>query len=81
MNTIVHVEPRRKIGKRDPRIYGQFIEHFHRQIYGGIFDPQSSLSDEDGLRTDVIKAIADISPGIIRWPGGCFASAYHWHLC
>jgi hypothetical protein len=20
-------------------IYGHFIEHFHRQIYGGIFDP------------------------------------------
>jgi alpha-N-arabinofuranosidase len=22
-------------------IFGQFIEHFHRQIYGGIFEPGS----------------------------------------
>jgi alpha-N-arabinofuranosidase len=22
-------------------IFGQFIEHFHRQIYGGIFEPVS----------------------------------------
>lgn len=37
------------IGKRNPMLYGQFIEHFHRQIYGGIFDPTNALSDDDGL--------------------------------
>ena len=45
------------IGMRDPMIFGHFIEHFHRQVYGGIFDPTSPLSDEDGFRTDVIEAI------------------------
>ena len=30
-------------------IYGHFIEHFHRQIYGGVYDPGNPLSDEDGL--------------------------------
>ena len=25
-----------RIGKRNPMIYGQFLEHFHRQIYGGV---------------------------------------------
>jgi len=27
-------------------IFGQFLEHFHRQIYGGIYEPGSKLSDE-----------------------------------
>ena len=59
-------------------IFGQFIEHFHRQIYGGIFDPGSPLSDEKGFRRDVIEAIKELKIPIVRWPGGCFVSAYHW---
>ena len=66
------------IGKRDPMIFGHFIEHFHRQVYGGILDPTSPLSDEDGFRTDVIEAIRKVSVPILRWPGGCFVSSYHW---
>ncbi|MGD8499425.1 MAG: DUF1080 domain-containing protein [Phycisphaerales bacterium] len=31
-----------------------------------------------GLRPDLLKAVADLRPPIIRWPGGCFASAYRW---
>ena len=42
--------------KRNPMIYGQFLEHFHRQIYGGVYDPGNKLSDEDGFRKDVLKA-------------------------
>jgi alpha-N-arabinofuranosidase len=74
----VYIDPRRALGRRDPCIYGQFLEHFHNQIYGGVFDPSSPLADEQGMRHDVVKAVSDISPGVIRWPGGCFASAYHW---
>ena len=59
-------------------LYGQFIEHFHRQIYGGIYCPGSPLSNEMGFRTDVIDALRKIGTNIIRWPGGCFVSAYHW---
>ncbi len=32
-------------------IFGHFVEHFHRQVYGGIFDPGSPLADERGFRT------------------------------
>ncbi len=78
MNIRIHLEVRREIGRRDPKIYGQFLEHFHRQIYGGIYDPCSPFADKDGMRKDVIDAIKAISPTVIRWPGGCFASAYHW---
>ena len=74
----LRIDPRRVLGRRDSRIYGHFIEHFHRQIYGGIYDPGSPLSDARGLRTDVIAALRDIGLPVLRWPGGCFVSAYHW---
>ncbi len=31
-----------------------------------------------GFRPDLLQAIADLRPPVIRWPGGCFASAYRW---
>lgn len=69
----------RKPGKkRNFMIYGHFIEHFHRQIYGGVYDPDHPLSDEEGLRKDVLEAMKRIKVPILRWPGGCFVSSYHW---
>jgi len=62
----------------DRMIFGQFIEHFHRQIYGGIFEPGSKLSDEQGFRMDVIEALLELKVPVVRWPGGCFVSSYHW---
>lgn len=67
------------VGKADKMIYGQFLEHFHRQVYGGIFDPSSKFADEDGFRTDVLDAMRKIKVPVIRWPGGCYVSAYDWH--
>ena len=72
------VNEQRETGKRSPMLYGHFIEHFHRQIYDGIYDPDNPLSDEDGLRTDIMEAMRKIRIPILRWPGGCFVSAYHW---
>ncbi len=62
----------------DRKIFGQFIEHFHRQIYGGIFEPGSPLADARGFRTDVIAALRELNVPVVRWPGGCFVSSYHW---
>lgn len=59
-------------------IFGQFIEHFDNQVYGGLFDPGSKFSDSDGFRTDVIEALKEIKTPVVRWPGGCFVSTYHW---
>ena len=72
------INPERELFKRDRKLYGHFIEHFHRQIYGGVYDPGNPLSDEQGLRTDVLAAMRDIEVPILRWPGGCFVSAYPW---
>lgn len=74
----VTINAKRTIGIRDPKIYGQFLEHFDNQIYGGIYDPASPFADERGLRKDVMEAIKRINPQVVRWPGGCFVSAYHW---
>ena len=59
-------------------IFGGFLEHFGRQIYGGVFEPGSPLADAQGFRTDVVAALRELRVPIVRWPGGCFASGYHW---
>jgi alpha-L-arabinofuranosidase len=33
---------------------------------------------EDGFRQDVIELTRRVTPTLIRWPGGWFASDYHW---
>ncbi len=78
METKVIIDSQRIVGKRDPKIYGHFIEHFHNQVYGGLYDPSSPFADEIGLRKDVMQAIANLDPQIVRWPGGCYVSGYHW---
>ena len=62
----------------NPMIFGGFLEHFGRQIYGGVFEPGSPLADEQGFRLDVIEAMKELKLSVVRWPGGCFASGYHW---
>jgi len=52
----------------NPMIFGGFLEHFGKQIYGGVFDPGSPLSDNNGFRTDVINALNELKVPIIRWP-------------
>ena len=61
-----------------PLMFGGFIEHFTDQIYGGLFEPGSPLSDERGFRKDVIAAMKELKLAVVRWPGGCFVSGYHW---
>ncbi|NIP28870.1 MAG: DUF1080 domain-containing protein [Phycisphaerae bacterium] len=37
-----------------------------------------SFKSKGGFRPDLLKAIAELKPPVIRWPGGCFASSYQW---
>ena len=59
-------------------IFGGFLEHFSRQIYGGLFEPGSPLADAKGFRLDAIEALQELKVPVIRWPGGCFVDSYHW---
>jgi alpha-N-arabinofuranosidase len=34
--------------------------------------------DTGGYRPDLLNLASNIAPPVIRWPGGCFASAYRW---
>ena len=79
LSASIRIDPARGKTAINPHIFGQFLEHFHRQVYGGVFDPTSPFAGADGLREDVIAALRDeLRVPIVRWPGGCFVSAYHW---
>ena len=67
-----------KIGEIDKRMYGSFIEHLGRAVYGGIFEPGHPTADEDGFRTDVIDLVKKLNVPIVRYPGGNFVSGYRW---
>lgn len=74
----IKIDPDRQIGRVDRRIFGGFIEHLGRCIYGGIFEEGSPLSDERGFRRDVLDALRPLRMPLLRWPGGNFVSGYHW---
>lgn len=67
-----------QIGRVDPRIFGGFLEHLGRAIYGGVYDPDSVHADEDGFREDVMDALRRLQMTGMRYPGGNFVSGYHW---
>ncbi|WP_309120656.1 alpha-N-arabinofuranosidase [Paenibacillus sp.] len=66
------------IGKVDDRLYGSFIEHLGRAVYGGIYEPGHPEADERGFRKDVLKLVRDLRVPIVRYPGGNFVSGYDW---
>jgi alpha-N-arabinofuranosidase len=66
------------IGTVDPRIFGGFLEHMGRAVYEGVYHPGSAHADQDGCRTDVLGALRRLRMTAMRYPGGNFASGYHW---
>ena len=78
MNTRVFINLGMKSVNVEKMVFGHFCEHAFGNIYGGFYDPESPLSDEEGYRTDVLEAIKRVKPGMLRYPGGNFVSNYHW---
>ena len=72
MKATIKVDAERITGTVDPFLFGHFIEHLGRCIYGGLLD------DAGKVREDLVAAMRRIRPTILRWPGGCFADGYHW---
>jgi len=67
------------IGVIAPNIYGHFMEHLGGCIEGGCWvGTDAPILNEDGIRRDVTRALAEVGAPVIRWPGGCFADDYHW---
>jgi alpha-L-arabinofuranosidase len=74
----ITLDTQQRIGTVDRGIFGGFIEHLGRCIYGGLFEEGSPLSDERGFRRDVLEALRPFRMPVLRWPGGNFVSGYHW---
>jgi len=62
----------------DPRLYGSFIEHLGRAVYGGVYEPGHETADDQGFRKDVIDLVRKLGVPIVRYPGGNFVSGYNW---
>jgi alpha-N-arabinofuranosidase len=68
-----------RIGTISPNVYGYFFENCGKSIYPGAWvGEDSGLPNEDGLRTDVLDALAALGPSAVRWPGGWYADFHHW---
>lgn len=67
-----------EIGEIDKRIYGSFVEHLGRGVYGGIYEPSHQTANEQGFREDVLGFVKKLNVPIVRYPGGNFVSGYRW---
>ncbi|RUS46641.1 alpha-N-arabinofuranosidase [Cohnella sp. AR92] len=77
-NARIKVEKEFRVGEVDPRLYGSFIEHLGRAVYGGIYEPGHPSADEEGFRTDVLELVRGLQVPIVRYPGGNFVSGFRW---
>lgn len=66
------------IGTVDKRLYGNFVEHLGRCVYGGIYEPGHPTADAQGFRRDVMDLVRKLNVPIIRYPGGNFVSGFNW---
>jgi alpha-N-arabinofuranosidase len=75
----IYIDPAQKIAPLDRKLFGSFVEHLGRSVYGGIYEPGSKLSDPaTGFRKDVLEEVRKLHVPIIRYPGGNFVSGYNW---
>ncbi|HEV7285719.1 MAG TPA: alpha-N-arabinofuranosidase, partial [Kaistia sp.] len=78
MNAKLIVDRDFVVSELDRRIFGTFVEHMGRCVYGGIYEPGHATADEDGFRGDVLELTRELGTTIIRYPGGNFLSGYNW---
>ncbi len=78
MQANLHLDTQYTVGNIDPRIFSGFLEHLGRAVYGGIYDPDNPLSNEQGLRCDVLEVLRPMGMPLVRYPGGNFVSGYNW---
>jgi alpha-N-arabinofuranosidase len=76
--TRIVFDPAYTIAQVDSRIFGGFLEHMGRAVYEGVYDSKSCHADENGFRRDTLGALRKLNMTAMRYPGGNFASGYHW---
>ena len=50
------------IGDTDRRLFGAFVEHVGRCIYGGLYEPGHPSADARGFRGDVLALVRELGP-------------------
>ena len=75
MDAQISVNAKDVLGKVNLHIFGTMLENWgepgRHVIYGGVWTGEdSSTPNLRGLRKDVLEATREMSPTIIRWPGG-----------
>lgn len=68
----------RRVADVPERLFGSFVEHLGRCVYGGIYEPGHPSADEDGFREDVLDLVRELGVTCVRYPGGNFVSNYNW---
>ena len=67
------------IGTVSPLLFGHFVEHLGGVVYDGVWVGEGSkVPNVGGLRSALVEALKKLKPGVVRWPGGCFADSYDW---
>ena len=67
------------IGTISPDIYSHFVEHLGGVVYDGIWvGEKSKIPNYNGIRKALVDNLKKLKPGVIRYPGGCFADQYDW---
>ncbi len=75
----IEIVPDEPIGTISPRIYSHFTEHLGGCIYDGVWVGENSkIPNIGGIRKELVDNLKRMKPGVIRWPGGCFADSYNW---
>jgi alpha-N-arabinofuranosidase len=74
----VTVDPSFRVGPAHRRLFGSFVEHMGRCVYGGVFEPGHPTADPLGLRRDVLELTRELGVSVVRYPGGNFVSSYRW---
>jgi alpha-N-arabinofuranosidase len=54
-------------------ILGHIVEHYGTVVYGGMVDARTGEPQRS-----VTEAVRELGTPWLRWPGGNFASGYHW---
>ena len=78
MHASITLDKAYAIGRIDPRIYGSFVEHMGRTVYGGIYEPGHPTADAQGFRQDVLEKVRNLGVTTVRYPGGNFVSGFNW---
>lgn len=78
MKATLHLDKEFTVGSVDKRLFGSFIEHLGRAVYGGIYEPGHPQADKAGFRQDVLQLVRDLAVPLVRYPGGNFVSSFQW---